>query len=227
MKLQIQAFDHWFTNARQDSWFIASSLYAVIETLDSKPELWQWPTTGEFSRCIKAQDIPDIGEWKIFTIAELDKCRKKDIHKPIPQVLTHTTPSSKWEMLMPNSSLKELKKQDIRFDNKENKNQLINLLETQLRKIRRTHNQINSTYNEENHHTFDVNKFPLNPSWALKANQKFKRKGTEKRISSEIRVLLEGIQLATRTLLVSNLSGLPEGSTLAAIPTTQLRKLPI
>ncbi|CAG8807693.1 14703_t:CDS:1, partial [Racocetra persica] len=65
---------------------------------------WQWPTTGEFSGCIKARDIPGIGEWKIFTIAELDKFRKKDIHKPTPQVLTHTTPSSEWEMLMPNSS---------------------------------------------------------------------------------------------------------------------------
>ncbi|CAG8737526.1 9503_t:CDS:1, partial [Racocetra fulgida] len=65
---------------------------------------WQWPTTGEFSGCIRAQDIPGIGEWKIFTIAELDKFCKKDIHKPIPQVSTHTTPSSEWEMLMPNSS---------------------------------------------------------------------------------------------------------------------------
>ncbi|CAG8816226.1 8183_t:CDS:2, partial [Dentiscutata erythropus] len=51
-----------------------------------------------------AQDISGIGEWKIFTIAELDKFRKKDIHKPIPQVSTHTTPSSEWKMLMPNSS---------------------------------------------------------------------------------------------------------------------------
>ncbi|CAG8581026.1 9213_t:CDS:1 [Scutellospora calospora] len=56
---------------------------------------WQWPITGEFSRCIKARDIPGIGEWKIFTIAKLDKFRKKDINKPIPQVSTHTTPLSK------------------------------------------------------------------------------------------------------------------------------------
>ncbi|CAG8456095.1 11584_t:CDS:2, partial [Scutellospora calospora] len=34
------------------------------------------------------------GEWKIFTIAELDKFRKKDINKPTPQVSIHTTPSS-------------------------------------------------------------------------------------------------------------------------------------
>ncbi|CAG8821358.1 2321_t:CDS:2, partial [Racocetra fulgida] len=51
-----------------------------------------------------ARNIPGIGEWKIFTIAELDKFHKKDIHKPTPQVSTHTTPSSEWEMLMLNSS---------------------------------------------------------------------------------------------------------------------------
>ncbi|CAG8840764.1 43637_t:CDS:2, partial [Gigaspora margarita] len=63
----------------------------------------------------------------------------------------------------------------IRFDNKENKDQLINLLETQLaedmKKAKIAHNQINSTYKEENHHIFDMNKFPLNSDWALKANQ--------------------------------------------------------
>ncbi|RIB07439.1 hypothetical protein C2G38_2214440 [Gigaspora rosea] len=137
---------------------------------------------ANFSGCIKARNISGIGEWKIFTIAKLDKCCKKDIHKPIPQVSTHTTPSSNWEMLIPNSS--------------QNKDQLINLLETQLaedtKKAKIAHNQINSTYNEENHHIFDVNKFPLNSGWALKANQKFGRKGTGKQISPEIRALLEG-----------------------------------
>ncbi|CAG8441830.1 3666_t:CDS:2 [Scutellospora calospora] len=40
--------------------------------------------------------------------AELDKFCKKDINKPTPQVSTHTTPSSEWEMLMPNSSRKRI-----------------------------------------------------------------------------------------------------------------------
>ncbi|RIB01910.1 hypothetical protein C2G38_2229326 [Gigaspora rosea] len=35
------------------------------------------------------------------------------------------------------------------------------------------------------------------------------------------------VQLATCTLLVSNLNGLPEGSTLDAIPAIQLQELPI
>ncbi|PKB93861.1 hypothetical protein RhiirA5_440143, partial [Rhizophagus irregularis] len=37
-KLQVQAFDHWSPDTRQDSWFMATSLHAVLETLDSRPE---------------------------------------------------------------------------------------------------------------------------------------------------------------------------------------------
>ncbi|CAG8777414.1 29929_t:CDS:2, partial [Gigaspora margarita] len=95
---------------------------------------------------------------------------------------------------------KRIRKQNIRFDNKENKDRLINLLENQLaedmKKTKIAHNQINSISNEENRHIFEMNKFPLNSGWALKANQKFGRKGTGKRISPEIRVLLEEYFLA-------------------------------
>ena len=65
---------------------------------------WQWPTTGEFAGCIRARDIPGIGDWNTFTSIQLDKFRKKDISKPTPQVSIHTTPSSKWEVPMPNPS---------------------------------------------------------------------------------------------------------------------------
>ncbi|RIB23891.1 hypothetical protein C2G38_2169971 [Gigaspora rosea] len=193
-KLRIQVFDHWSTDAHQDSWFTVSSLHAVIEILDLKPEsviiIWIFLEAGEVKTTIDSyhaqisyainrfirlgfdvivgQDIENAikgikgtsvanlnpirdrdSEWKIFIIAELDKCCKKDIHKPIPQVSTHTTPSSNWEMLMLNSSclnpsrltreslVKELEKRVIGFNNKENKNQLINLLETQLAEDRR------------------------------------------------------------------------------------------
>jgi len=40
---------------------------------------------------------------------------------------------------------------------------------------------------------FEANKFPLNLGWARKINQKFGKKGVGKRISPEIRLLLEGI----------------------------------
>ena len=37
-KFQVQAFDHWSPDTRQDSWFTASSLHAVLETLNPRPE---------------------------------------------------------------------------------------------------------------------------------------------------------------------------------------------
>ena len=58
------------------------------------------------------------------------------------------------------------------------------------------HNKRNNTSVEENNHTFEAIKFPLNLGWALKANQRFRRKGTGKRLSPEIRLLLEGYFLA-------------------------------
>ncbi|PKY46438.1 hypothetical protein RhiirA4_420645 [Rhizophagus irregularis] len=37
-ELDIHAYDHWSMDARQDSWFTASSLHAVIESLENKPK---------------------------------------------------------------------------------------------------------------------------------------------------------------------------------------------
>ncbi|CAG8705215.1 15634_t:CDS:2, partial [Gigaspora rosea] len=64
------------------------------------------------------RDVLGMGEWKIFTIAELDKLRKKDINRPALQVSAHTVQSSEWEMLIPNLS--------------QTKEQLITLLESHL-----------------------------------------------------------------------------------------------
>ena len=41
-----------------------------------------------------------------------------------------------------------------------------------------------------------MNEFPLTLGWALKANQKFGKRGVGKRISSKVRILLEGYFLA-------------------------------
>ncbi|CAG8855277.1 2172_t:CDS:2, partial [Gigaspora margarita] len=142
---------------------------------------------------------------------ELDKFCKKEINKPAPQVSTHTIPSSEWEMPVPNPSrlipsrltrenlVKELEKRKIQFDNHESKERLINRLENQLaedvKKARIVHNEINNSF-KKNDHTFEGIKFPLNLGWALKVNQKFGKKGAGKRISPEIRILLEGYFLA-------------------------------
>jgi hypothetical protein len=37
-QLNVQAFDHWSTDTKQDAWFTVSSFNAVFETLDPKPK---------------------------------------------------------------------------------------------------------------------------------------------------------------------------------------------
>ncbi|RGB39733.1 hypothetical protein C1646_754231 [Rhizophagus diaphanus] len=37
-KLNVAAFDHWSADTRQDAWFIASSLHAVFEVMNNKPK---------------------------------------------------------------------------------------------------------------------------------------------------------------------------------------------
>ena len=37
-KLKIDAYDHWSDDTKQDAWFTASSLHAVLEVMDSKPK---------------------------------------------------------------------------------------------------------------------------------------------------------------------------------------------
>jgi len=38
LQLNVQAFDHWSTDTKQDAWFTASSFDAVFKTLDPKPK---------------------------------------------------------------------------------------------------------------------------------------------------------------------------------------------
>ncbi|RIA78775.1 hypothetical protein C1645_842361 [Glomus cerebriforme] len=38
VEINIQAIDHWSTDAHQDTWFSASSLHSVMENLDVKPK---------------------------------------------------------------------------------------------------------------------------------------------------------------------------------------------
>ena len=37
-KLDIQAFDYWSTDTKQDAWFTASSFEAVFESMEQRPK---------------------------------------------------------------------------------------------------------------------------------------------------------------------------------------------
>ncbi|RIB28258.1 hypothetical protein C2G38_2158360 [Gigaspora rosea] len=69
---------------------------------------WQWQTTEKLAGSILACAIPNIGNWKVFSPADLEKLCKKDIHKLNPEISTHTTPCSDWEISIPNATRKFL-----------------------------------------------------------------------------------------------------------------------
>jgi len=61
--LNVNVFDHWSGDTRQDTWFTASSLQATLETLDHKPK---WVTilsdNGPYYHCTELLVI--MSHWK-------------------------------------------------------------------------------------------------------------------------------------------------------------------
>ncbi|RIA89637.1 hypothetical protein C1645_824568 [Glomus cerebriforme] len=54
-KLNIHIYDHWLMNACQDSWFTASLLHTIIESLENKPK----KLVGMVSNKCKEMSIPE------------------------------------------------------------------------------------------------------------------------------------------------------------------------
>ncbi|CAG8469698.1 15169_t:CDS:2 [Acaulospora morrowiae] len=76
---------------------------AKVKTIPgiSKYYLWQWPIEGPFAEYILAQLMPFIGKpIPIFPSAISNSCHK-EIIQPNSKILNHTTPTSKWMMLIP------------------------------------------------------------------------------------------------------------------------------
>ncbi|RIB16393.1 hypothetical protein C2G38_2143116 [Gigaspora rosea] len=170
---------------------------------------WQLPTTEKLAGSILARAIPNIGNWKVFSPADLEKLCKKDIHKPNPEISTHTTPCSDWEISIPNAIRKflfieKLNLRGIEANEKENRSTLISNLEIQLEtdiKNAKLCRDINPNVlvektNMSNDRLNTVN-FPLPSGWALKEKQKYRKKGAGKRIAKKVRKILEGYFLAS------------------------------
>ncbi|CAG8567140.1 5108_t:CDS:2, partial [Gigaspora rosea] len=62
----------------------------------------------QFAGCILVHAISNIRNWNIFPPTDLEKLYKKDIPKPNPEISTHTTPCSDWEISIPNAARKFL-----------------------------------------------------------------------------------------------------------------------
>ncbi|CAG8730189.1 21031_t:CDS:2, partial [Rhizophagus irregularis] len=187
---------------------------------------WQWPTSGDFEGCILARSIPNLGPWTIFTPTELEKLQKREIEKPNPNISTPTISHSNWEVPLPNSEsvinvitiatdirperltkqvlVKKLQSRRIVLNGKENKDELVINLEKELnkemeRKKSEQERIVGVLLDVTNGQTIqcDIKKvYPLKAGWALKENQKFGKKGAGKRMTNQVRTLLEGYFMA-------------------------------
>ncbi|GES74920.1 hypothetical protein GLOIN_2v1535567 [Rhizophagus clarus] len=273
-QLNVQAFDHWSTDTKQDAWFIASSFDAVFETLDPKPKwikifsdngghyhnselmtvvanwnhwyeidirgwhffesgeakssvdshhaqiahsikryvrvgynldngekiedaiknlggtsvahlepkrnhvpvktisgitklsYFEWPIEGPFIGYIQAQTLPHIGEWSRYSPTDISKLIDESLHKPTPDISTHTKPNLPWNFPI------------VRIKDKTNKSMLEIGNNTQICP------------------TDISDKFQLENGWALKSNQKYGQRGVGKRITVLVKAYLKGFFLA-------------------------------
>ncbi|RHZ82295.1 hypothetical protein Glove_109g253 [Diversispora epigaea] len=114
----------------------------------SKWFAWDWPINGNFEGYIRARSLPNIGNWKEFSPAEINTfCGKTN--RPNPEFTTPTQSKIPWLSSLP------MKKDSIQS------NEMYNLLQNK---------------NTQDQMTIDT-VFPLKLGWALKENQKMGNKG--------------------------------------------------
>ncbi|RHZ76368.1 hypothetical protein Glove_198g95 [Diversispora epigaea] len=123
----------------------------------SKWFAWDWPINGNFEGYIRARSLPNIGNWKEFSPAEINTfCGKTN--RPNPEFTTPTQSKIPWLSSLP------MKKDSIQS------NEMYNLLQNK---------------NTQDQMAIDT-VFPLKLGWALKENQKMGNKGGGKRISKKV-----------------------------------------
>ncbi|CAB4435478.1 unnamed protein product [Rhizophagus irregularis] len=109
----------------------------------TKLSYFEWPNEGSFIGYIQAQTLPQIGEWLRYSPTDVSKLIKEPLHKPTPDISTHTKPVLPWSFPI------------IRIKDKVNRN----TLETES--------------NDQACFLDISDKFQLEKGWALKSNQKY------------------------------------------------------
>ena len=62
----------------------------------TKLSYFEWPVEGPFIGYIQAQTLPHIGEWSRYSPTDISKLIEEPLHKPAPDVSTHTKPALPW-----------------------------------------------------------------------------------------------------------------------------------
>ncbi|CAB4377360.1 unnamed protein product [Rhizophagus irregularis] len=69
---------------------------ATVKTIAgiTKLSYFEWPITGDYAGYIQAQTLPHMGPWSRFSPSDITKLVKAPLHKLIPNVTSHTIPST-------------------------------------------------------------------------------------------------------------------------------------
>ncbi|CAB4442453.1 unnamed protein product [Rhizophagus irregularis] len=137
---------------------------------------WTWPTDEEKVGYIHARALPEIGEWKEWSLEKIEKIvKKRKIEKLNSTFTSHTQSIKQW---------------NIPILNKENKQDL-----TQSESRQEYVNQILSDLtNLENNRSLETkSQQTFTSGWALKENEKTRQRGPVKRISPQVKYLLESM----------------------------------
>ena len=65
---------------------------------------WTCPIEGENAGYIKAQGIPNLGNWTLFSPAQIQNFVKGEVSQPSPQVSESTGSKSPWKIPVPHAS---------------------------------------------------------------------------------------------------------------------------
>lgn len=65
---------------------------------------WSWPIEGDNAGYIQARAIPNLGNWTLFSPAQIQNFLKSEISQPSPQLSEPTKPKSPWKISIPHAS---------------------------------------------------------------------------------------------------------------------------
>jgi len=72
--------------------------HVPVKTISGITKLFyfEWPIEGPFAGYIQAQILPHVGAWSRYSPADVSKLVEESLHKPTPDISTHTKPNSAW-----------------------------------------------------------------------------------------------------------------------------------
>ncbi|GBB90470.1 hypothetical protein RclHR1_17450001 [Rhizophagus clarus] len=202
-ELEIQAFDHWSNNNRQDAWFTASSFDAVFNLLNPKPKwiivmnglsgistAYLKPNRDQRSQS-NVKTIPGISNWFEWSwptegplAGYVCACNLPDFGEMmIFSIMLNTDywDLRRWSV---DKLRDELNRRNIHFDVIMGRDELVNLLKQEIGEESQIGEGLRGDFPKIN---IDENQmFYLQLGWALMRNQKYGKKGSGKRLTKEV-----------------------------------------